>query len=81
MSGKKSPWIEEPPVDDLLLTRKQSAPFKPVLIHVWIPVVLRGQLHELSRELTLERGKNVSLSDVVRLGLRLVIKTHLKGAQ
>jgi hypothetical protein len=77
---KRSPWILDPPPKDLDIGWRGDLQ-KPMLIHVFVPRTLWGQVQELAAQLTQERGERVSLSDVVRGGLRTAIKSHLKGAK
>lgn len=76
---KKSPWIKQPPPEDVLMRKGRINSNECVLLQVWVPRTLRGQLHELARELSEEHDRHVTMSDVIRLGCRIVIRDKLKG--
>ncbi len=48
------------------------------MVQVWMPDLLRHQARELSVQLS-QNGKTVTLSHVVRLALRRLIASELKG--
>lgn len=57
---------------------RRSADHRPaVMVQVYMPATLRGQLRELAHELS--DDKRVTLSDVVRAACRAYIKEHLQG--
>jgi hypothetical protein len=74
----RNPFVLDPPVEDAGLHRRADGR-KSVLVQLWMPVTLRGQLRELAAEETQRRGKPVSVSDCLRMGARKVISERLQG--
>jgi len=76
---KRNPWIIDPPSEPSSHRRADGG--KTVLIQVWVPLTLRGQLHELAAELSQQTAQHVTMSDVVRRACRAFIREKLKGVK